>query len=407
MKIKYRLAYGSVPKGCGTYTFYRNISPILLNHGIMMYCVCVGRENALLWEKDHADKNCILIAQETYNVKRQSMKFVEWCLENDIDMVMGINSIPILNSIPYLPKKIRLVSRCANSFDFGYKITLMGAERLHAIFAISKKLEDDLINKYHADSKRVYLIDNGINPTPYKKIKRKFNKNNILKLGFIGRLENNQKGIFHIPKILNELDIIKVPFEMLIVGKGKHEKKLQKLLKKYINSGKVKFIGPVSSQKIPAILKNIDIFIFPSHFEGVGNALLEAMVAGCVCFSWLIKGLTDYVIENNYNGYIHDLADYKTFAKNIKRLNDDRQLLKEISIRASETSIERFSPEKSAKKYAEILIKVMNEKPFDFDVKAWSEFKINDNFIGFAENFFPRSVKKYIKEYLNKLGFLS
>lgn len=406
MQIKHKIAYGSVPKDGGTYTFYRNISPFLKKNGILMYCVSVGRENALLWEEEFSDEGCVLLAKNTYNVKKQSKVFVDWCIKNNIDMVMGINSIPILSSIPHLPKKIRLVSRCANSFDHGYKITMSGAERIHAIFAVSRRLEMDLIEKYLADPKRVFLINNGIIPEPYKNIKREFNEKNKLRLGFVGRLENNQKGIFHIPKILNELDLLNVPFEMTIVGKGRDNKKLKKLLKKFVSSNKVKFIGSIGPEKIPNFLKEIDVFLFPSHFEGVGNALLEAMTAGCVCFAWLIEGLTDYVIEHGKTGFIHDLKDYNAFANNIKKLNDDRKLLRSISTNASQRALERFSPEKTAKEYSMVLKEVMNEEIFNFKVRPWSEFEIDKNFIGFGEKYFPRELKKIIKEYLNKTNLL-
>ena len=139
MQIRHRIAYGSVPKDGGTFTFYRNISPFLKEYGILMYCVSVGRENALLWENNYADEYCISLAENTYNVKKQAIAFTNWCKTNKIDMVMGINSIGILSSIPHLPKNIRVVSRCANSFDHGYKITLSGSYRIHAIFAISKR----------------------------------------------------------------------------------------------------------------------------------------------------------------------------------------------------------------------------------------------------------------------------
>ena len=407
MQIRHRIAYGSVPKDGGTFTFYRNISPFLKEYGILMYCVSVGRENALLWENNYADEYCVSLAENTYNVKKQAIAFTNWCKSNKIDMVMGINSIGILSSIPHLPKNIRVVSRCANSFDHGYKITLSGLYRVHAIFAISKRLQTDLINKYSVDKEKIFLIDNGIKPDPYINLKRKFNKKNILELGFVGRLENIQKGIFHIPKILHELDNLDVPFKMTIVGKGKHEGILRKQLKKFIDSGHVVFRGAIDPKEIPSFLKKIDIFVFPSHFEGVGNALLEAMVAGCVCFTWLIEGLTDFVIDNKKTGFIHNLKDYKNFAKNIKILNEDRELLKEISVRASQTSLERFSPKKSAANYAKVLIDVMNQKIFDFEVKDWSKFKIDENFVQPDEKYFPRELKKLIKEYLLKLGLLN
>ena len=62
-----------------------------------------------------------------------------------LDVVMGVNSEAILSALPHLPERIRVLSRCANGFDHGYKITLSGRERLSGIIALSPRLAQDLI----------------------------------------------------------------------------------------------------------------------------------------------------------------------------------------------------------------------------------------------------------------------
>ena len=79
MKNNINIAFGSVPKDGGTFTFYRNIRPALENYNITMYCVAVGKEQAELWEESYADKNTVLLAANTYNVKKQAQVFVKWC----------------------------------------------------------------------------------------------------------------------------------------------------------------------------------------------------------------------------------------------------------------------------------------------------------------------------------------
>ena len=100
----------------------------------------MGKEQSVLWEESYADENTILLAANTYNVKKQSQSFVAWCTTMKIDIVMGINSEAILSAIPHLPKNVRVVSRCANAFDHGYRITMSGKDRLQAIFATTPRL---------------------------------------------------------------------------------------------------------------------------------------------------------------------------------------------------------------------------------------------------------------------------
>ena len=191
MKSNINIAFGSVPKDGGTFTFYKNIRRALEKYGIFMYCVALGKEQAALWENSYADKNTVLLAANTYNVKKQAKTFVDWCEKTQIDLVMGINSEAILSSIPHLPKHIRVVSRCANAFDHGYRITMSGKERLQAIFAITPRLQDDLIEKYNANPAIMHLIPNGIDPLPFELASQnERGLKDILQLGFLGRLEH-------------------------------------------------------------------------------------------------------------------------------------------------------------------------------------------------------------------------
>ena len=76
---------------------------------------------------------CVRLAATSLSMKDQAQVFTKWCTDNDIDCVMAINSEGILSAIPHLPAHIRVLSRCANAFDHGYRITMSGRERLARI----------------------------------------------------------------------------------------------------------------------------------------------------------------------------------------------------------------------------------------------------------------------------------
>ena len=401
---KINIVFGSVPKDGGTFTFYKNIRPALELHGITMYCVAVGKEQAMLWEESYADKNTILLAPDTYSIKKQAKAFVSWCESNDINIVMGINSEAILSALPHLPERIRVVSRCANAFDHGYRITMSGRERLQAIFAITPRLQNDLIEKYDANPILVHLIPNGIDPLPFEKaslIERGHGK--ILQLGFLGRLEHNQKGVMHLPKLVEKLNALKVPFHLSIAGKGKDREKLEKALEPWIQQGQISFLGALSRKDVPDFLAKTDVYIFPSHFEGCPNALLEAMMAGCVAMSWTIKGITDYVLKESETGFLHAVGDCEYMAKNIKMLNEDGLLLKKISKQAAEDARLRFTPELTAGAYAKVLKEVMKQPILDISPLSWNQFKPDVNFKQKGDPWLPRALKKKIKNLISIL----
>lgn len=403
MKNNIIIAFGSVPKDGGTFTFYRNVRPALEKHGIIMYCVAVGKEQATLWEESYADKNTVLLAANTYNVKKQAKTFVDWCEKTQIDLVMGINSEAILSAIPHLPKQIRVVSRCANAFDHGYRITMSGKERLQAIFAITPRLQDDLIEKYDANPAIMHLIPNGIDPLPFEKASQnERGREDILQLGFLGRLEHNQKGVMHLPNLVEKLYALEVPFHLSIAGKGADREKLEQALEPWIKTGQISFLGALNREQVPDFLAKTDVYIFPSHFEGCPNALLEAMMAGCVSMSWTIKGITDYVLKGGETGFLHKFGDCEHMAQNIKKLNEDRVLLRKISKQTTQDARARFTPELTAAAYAKVLHEVMNQHLLDVKPLSWSMFRSDPNFKKKWDKFMPRSIRVILKEIVKK-----
>lgn len=394
------IAFGSVPKDGGTFTFYRNIRPALLKSGIDIRCVAIGRQQAELWETPFADEGCVLLAPNTGNIKKQAQIFVEWCKKEHINIVMAINSVAILSALPHLPKQIRVVARCANAFDHGYRITMSGRERLTAIVALTPRLKKDLLEKYGADPQMLHLIPNGINPALFESAAKKVRGTYpLLRLGFLGRLEHNQKGVLHIPKIVSYLNEAKIPFHLQIAGKGKHEERLRQQLYPFLEAGQIEMLGALPPDSVPGFFENIDIYLFPSHFEGCPNALLEALMAGCVCLSWNIKGITDFVLEEGEVGWIFQKGDYQGFAKTIDRLHKDRKLLQKKSNAAAEAARLRFTPEIAATAYARVFHSVMESPPPPFEPLPWSKFKIDENFRKGWGQYIPHQVKSWVKKF--------
>lgn len=395
-----KLAFGSVPKDGGTFTFYRNQSKALKPLGIEMFCVALGAEQADLWENEYADDHCVLLAPKSSSIKKQSKAFVQWCIDNEINVVMGINSQAILSAIPHLPKDIRVVSRCANAFDHGYRITLSGGDRLSRIIALTPRLRDDLVNLYGADPKIIHLIPNGIDKTIFARPTQMPVHMEPIRIGFLGRLEHEQKGVLHIPHIVKALNELQVPFQLSIAGKGKHGAQLKEAMSKEVTAGQVRFLGALKPDQIPGFLWETDVYLFTSHFEGCPNALLEAMMASCVPVSWIIEGITDFLIEDGRTGKLIQSGDYMAAAIAIEALHLNRENLFEMRGRVQKEAVDRFTNEVCAAQYARILKEVMSEETKDIDPLSWDKFRPDPNFGKPRLSWLPYSLRKSIKKRL-------
>lgn len=149
------------------------------------------------------------------------------------------------------------------------------------IVALSQGVKEDLINFYGIKSDSIYVIYNSCD---VKGIKEKSNikpldfDNTILKKGktviTAGRL-NKQKGQWHLIRSFKNV-VKEIPdSKLLILGQGEEEKYLSKLILDLNLENNVYLMG---YHKNPYYyLKESDLFVFSSNFEGFGNILLEAM----------------------------------------------------------------------------------------------------------------------------------
>jgi glycosyltransferase involved in cell wall biosynthesis len=398
-----KVAFGSVPKDGGTFTFYRSLRPELKKLGIDLRCVSVGYTEANLWRKDFAEEGCELIAPRQRLVKKQSQAFAQWCERENVDIVIAVNSRAILSALPHLPEKIRVVARCANAFDHGYRITLAARERLAAIVAITPRLQRDLEQDYSADPDIMHLIPNGISPELFHS---SFNTprgdGEAIRLGFVGRLEHKQKGVLHLIDVVKKLKEEGVEFELRIAGEGVHRLELEQALSEEVADGSVGFVGSLAPGEVPEFLSAVDVFLFPSHFEGCPNALLEALMAGCVPVSWRLPGITDFVIEEGKTGFLAEVGDCSAFVEWIVRLSNNRDELKRMSKAAGDSARHRLSSARAAQSYAGLFKTVMQEPPPGVIPAPWSQFKVDENFSYGVRDWMPQGLRSGLLKILGR-----
>src|SRR5882724_3246580 len=94
-----KVAYGSIPKDCGTFTFYRSLQKGLRSLGVQLYCVSVGCHEAAGWNDSFADDSCVRLAADERDPKAQAQAFVTWVEREQIDLVMPINSVAMLAAL--------------------------------------------------------------------------------------------------------------------------------------------------------------------------------------------------------------------------------------------------------------------------------------------------------------------
>jgi glycosyltransferase involved in cell wall biosynthesis len=94
-------------------------------------------------------------------------------------------------------------------------------------------------------------------------------------------------------------------------------------------------------------LRACDVFIFPSLYEGLGIALIEAMAAGCACVA-TSAGPIPEVVTDGEDGILVPPRDAQAIAAVVCRLLDDQPLRVRLGTAASTSALSRFQPQQSA-----------------------------------------------------------
>ena len=101
-------------------------------------------------------------------------------------------------------------------------------------------------------------------------------------IGHAGRLEWEKNQVFLI-KIAKEVNRIDPNMRLLLIGDGPDKTQLETEAANSGLSHKVIFTG-IRSDVPRLMLGAMDVFVFPSNYEGLGLALVEAQAAGLPCF---------------------------------------------------------------------------------------------------------------------------
>lgn len=157
------------------------------------------------------------------------------------------------------------------------------------VAAASEGVRKDLIDNFKLSPTNIITIYNGINCSFIQKRileevspSEKCWPDTIYTLATMGRLVD-QKGQWHLIRALTILKQNGLDFKLLILGEGPLKDYLVSLSQEIGLADNVFFCGFCDNPF--KILKEADIYVFPSMYEGFSNALPEAMCNGipCIC----------------------------------------------------------------------------------------------------------------------------
>ncbi len=148
---------------------------------------------------------------------------------------------------------------------------------------------------------KLKLIYNGIEGKISLHHHKSFPKeSNELVIGNAGRL-TDQKGQKYLIELAVELKKENIPFRMLIAGEGELRQELTNLIASQNLGKEVRLLGHV--EDMTGFFNSLDVFVFPSKYEGAANTLIETIQHGVPCIAFDISSNPE-IIQHGVNGYL-------------------------------------------------------------------------------------------------------
>lgn len=220
---------------------------------------------------------------------------------------------------------------------------------------ISKAVLAQVRNVCHVPESKLELIPNGIdadlfiNPDtpPLDGTPSRSDKTTLI---FVGRLDG-VKGVDVLIRAISMMNDSRDNMELLIVGDGPQRNELQALTHKLRVSEIITFLG--TRRDIAPLLKNADIKVMPSYWEGLGIAAIEAMAAGIPVIASNVAGLNE-VVRHEVSGILVPAGDPEKLADAITSTAANPRLCKKWGQNGRKIAIQEYSFDKMIKSYTDL-----------------------------------------------------
>ena len=225
------------------------------------------------------------------------------------------------------------------------------------IIAVSENTKRDLMKLYKVPEKKIRVIYEGIgnHVTRNSKHETQDEKLQELYLLFIGRLEERK----NIVGIIDAFELLKekynLPHKLILAGKfgyGESHIKYKIANSKYKED--IILAGYVSDEEKWELLKNADVFLFPTFYEGFGLPILEAQSVGTPVITSNISSMPEVA---GGSAVLVNPKDINEIASTVYKLISDESYKNDIIEKGLE-NVKRFSWNKCAREVAEAILGV-------------------------------------------------
>ena len=181
----------------------------------------------------------------------------------------------------------------------------------------------------------------------------------IYKIIFVGRLTKNHKRPHLLIQAFSEIAEKYPDWILELWGAKEREiyyKELEYLIKKSRLQNRVFLKG--TTNQVQDVLKQADIFAFPSAYEGFGMALAEGMSMGLPSVGYKNCPAVNELIKDGINGFLCD-DGVEPFARALDKLMEDKELRIKMG-KTAKDDMAQYAPEHIWSQWEQLIVDTVN-----------------------------------------------
>lgn len=212
---------------------------------------------------------------------------------------------------------------------------------------------------------RIHLLGNGVDTSTFRPyvdnkhhhLPSALASNDVELVIFVGRLTEEKNVLGLLRAWASALSELESKWTLVIIGDGPMRKELTDNVKALKLESSVHFVGHQTN--ISEWLSSASIFVLPSLYEGLSNALLEAMSSGLPVVVTRVSGATE-LVEDTGSGKVVPIADDESLASAIKDLANSKELRFEMGARGRFVIQNRYAVEHVASLHERMYERIVN-----------------------------------------------
>jgi glycosyltransferase involved in cell wall biosynthesis len=296
--------------------------------------------------------------RETYNVPLLYGRLNRWAFSRNIRLLLKNNDIcffewagELLSFASHLPKTCKIVTRL-HSFELYEWAPKINWDNVDKVILVSKAMQQMFADLYPQHSSKTEVIYNG---RPLDLFYPSEQRNQSLKIGMLGHI-SPIKRVYEAILMFNSIIRQGYDFHFHIAGDPADDYRYSVAIHRLVEMLKLQeyVVFDGHQHDASAWLRNIDIFISNSYWEGQQVALLEAMASGCFCISHIWAGADEMLPQNHLFTTEDELAlkVIEYFKMSEENRIRDRTIMRNLAL-------EKFNIELTKKKIQQVIEELM------------------------------------------------